>query len=397
MIPKISLRDALANKDLLGHALVGESFAAWRAVLIGLMGEELTDEEAVIFERHTERKPPAERVREANFICGRRSGKDTATATLVAYLAGCVEWPSLSRGEIGKVICVGPDTSQALIQSRYILGVLEASPLLSKRIINATADSIELDNQIRIEVRGCSYRRLRGSTAIAIVCSESAFWHDENSSNPDSEILQALRPCVATTTGMIFQISSPYAKRGTLFDSYRRYWGKEGSTLIVKGETRAFNPTIPEAEIVRAYAEDPDAARAEFGGEFRDDIQAFVSRETVEACVSEGVRERQPSAAFSYKAFVDPSGGSVDSFALCVGHWESDMVVVDALHEIHAPFAPESAVEELCETLRRFRISTVSGDRYAGAWPSDSFGRRRFCTSPRNWTPRVCSRNCCRD
>jgi hypothetical protein len=44
MKPKISLREALSDPGLLGNILAGDSWKAWRVILIAAMGEELTDE-----------------------------------------------------------------------------------------------------------------------------------------------------------------------------------------------------------------------------------------------------------------------------------------------------------------------------------------------------------------
>jgi hypothetical protein len=43
-----------------------------------------------------------------------------------------------------------------------------------------------------------------------------------------------------------------------------------------------------------AYNNDPAWAAAEYGGEFRDDICSFVTREAVVAIVSAGISERPP-------------------------------------------------------------------------------------------------------
>lgn len=382
MRARISLREALADPQLLGHALAGDSFALWRTILIATMGEPLSEGERARFREFTDRDPPDEPVREAAFIVGRRGGKDRTASALVAYLATCCEWPMLAKGETGRVIAIAPDQSQARIQFGYVLGVLEGSPTLSKTIIHATTDTIELENRIVIEVRAANYRRLRGVTCVGVIASESAFWYDDASSNPDSEILRAVRPSLLTTGGVLLQISTPHAKRGELYQSFKRHYGKDSRVLVVKGASLDFNSTLDRAEIERAYADDPAFAAAEYGGEFRDDIAAFVSREVLDACVDVGVAERQPAAAFRYRAFVDPSGGSADSFALAIGHWESDAVVIDCLREITAPFSPESAVEELCLDLARYRVTSVSGDRYAGLWPTDQFQKRGISYEP---------------
>jgi len=39
------------------------------------------------------------------------------------------------------------------------------------------------------------------------------------------------------------------------------------------------NPTIPEEVVSHAYEQDAAAARAEYGAQFRSDVETFVSRE----------------------------------------------------------------------------------------------------------------------
>ena len=66
----------------------------------------------------------------------------------------------------------------------------------------------------------------------------------------------------------------------------------------------------------RHAAEDEAAASAEYGAEFRRDVEAFLTREGVEAVVAPGRRELLPVAGADYVAFCDPSGGSHDAMAL---------------------------------------------------------------------------------
>ena len=66
------------------------------------------------------------------------------------------------------------------------------------------------------------------------------------------------------------------------------------------------------------------AAAAEYGAEFRRDIESFVSREALAACVVPDRVELPPVSSCHYTGFVDPSGGSQDSFTLAVAHRESD-------------------------------------------------------------------------
>jgi hypothetical protein len=93
----------------------------------------------------------------------------------------------------------------------------------------------------------------------------------------------------------------------------------------------------------------------------------------MEACVATGVTVRSPLASVAYRAFVDPSGGSSDAMTLAIAHIEERRVVLDCLLERKAPFSPEAAVAEFAGTLKAYRCSAVTGDRYAGEWPRERF------------------------
>jgi hypothetical protein len=54
------------------------------------------------------------------------------------------------------------------------------------------------------------------------------------------------------------------------------------------------NPSVPQRIIDEATERDPASAAAKYGAQFRTDVESFVNREAVEACVSRGVRERPP-------------------------------------------------------------------------------------------------------
>jgi hypothetical protein len=338
------------------------------------MGEPLTDDEQEVFRRYTgNRAPPTEPIREAAFVVGRRGGKDRAISVLAAYLATCCDWPMLTKGERGTLLIIAPDREQAAIQFNYIAGALESSPLLSQRITAPTSESIALDNGITIEVRAANYRRIRGLTCIAAICSESAFWMNENSANPDTEILRAVRPSLLTTSGMLCQISTPYARQGELWNAFSRHFGKDGDVLVVNGTSRDFNPTLPEADIARAYQDDPEAAAAEYGGEFRNDLSSYIDRAAVMACVNGNVREIGPRGG-RYHAFVDPSGGRGDSMCMAIAHEEDDdRIVIDVISERIPPFSPDDVVAEFASTLRRYSVSSVTGDRYGAEWTAEAF------------------------
>jgi hypothetical protein len=374
---RTTLRTALSDSNLLGRALAGESWAAWRALLLAAMGEKLKPLELEHYRRLTGRaEPPPDRVSELWVIAGRRGGKSRAIATLLAYI-GCLcdHRAKLASGEKGIALCLAPSQAQAGIVLDYVGGILRESPILKQLIVRETAETIELDNRITIEVRAASFRRLRGPTLVAVVLDELAFFHSDESANPDVEIINAIRPALGTTGGLLACISSPYARRGELWAAFKDEYGEKGdaSILVAKGATRDLNPSYEQAKIDREYERDAAYAAAEYGGDFRTDVETFLAHEVVAQCIEPGVFERPYEPRHKYIGFVDPSGGSGDSFTLAIAHKEGETSVIDAVRERRSPCEPPMVVEEFSHTLRRYHVNTVEGDHYAGEWPASIF------------------------
>ncbi|SDR31249.1 hypothetical protein SAMN05519103_01924 [Rhizobiales bacterium GAS113] len=378
MKPRVTLRYAFADPQLLGGALPGASWQMWRTLLIASMGEPLLRSERSLFHELTGRDAePGDCVEELWSIAGRRSGKTRAAATLAAY-PGCLcdHKEALAPGERGVLPILAASTTQATRAFNHLVGILTASPILSTEIETQMSDITKLKTGIDVEIRPANFKTIRGITAIGAIADEVAFWNIEGAANPDSEILDALRPALATTGGPLIVISSPYAKRGELYGAFRRHYGANGDRLVLvaKGASRTFNPTLPQKVVDRAYERDAAVASAEYGGEFRNDVAAFVNREVVEACVAPGRYELPPVSGVRYIGFVDPSGGSADAMTLAIGHKDKDgRAILDAVRERRPPFSPEDVVAEFADLLDSYRVHRITGDRYAGEWPRQRF------------------------
>jgi hypothetical protein len=345
-------------------------------------GGSLTNDERDLFTQLTQRvQEPLERVEELWAIVGRRGGKTRAAAALAAYLAACVNYnDQLAIGERGLVLCLAQNQKQANVSFSYIAGLFRAIPALAELVEAETADTLRLSNNIEIEVRAASFRGLRGVTAVAVIADEAAFWAADGSANPDTEILNAVRPSLATTGGPLVVISSPHARRGEVWKTYRSSFGPNGDPriLVLQGKSRDLNPTLPQAVVDRALERDRGSAAAEYLAEFRTDLEAFVAREVVEAAVDPGVFERPPIEGVIYYGFTDPSGGSADAMTVAIAHLDAQTLTLDALREFTPPFSPEAVVYEISQLLSRYRVGTVTGDRYAGEWPREAFARHRI-------------------
>jgi hypothetical protein len=319
-------------------------------------------------------------VREFYAVVGRGAGKSRIVALIATWYASRPY--HRAPGEHIYVGIFGPDRKQAAITFRYVIGLLRSDSTLEALIVSETKDSVELSNGIVIEVITASVAAPRGRAYALAIVEEAAFLPTDTSVNPDVELLRALRPALARVPGsLLVVVSSPYARRGVLWDAWKRLHGQpDGAAVFVQAPTLELNPTFDQEAVARAYEEDPASAAAEFGGQFRSDVGSFVSREALEAAVVTGRIELPPLTMHRYFGFVDPSGGTADSFTAAVAHIEKrdgqEVRVLDAVREIKPSFSPEQAVRDLSVFLKSYRVARVEGDRYAGEWPREQFRKQ---------------------
>jgi hypothetical protein len=344
-------------RNLLGASIRNrESWRPWRALLAASFGLPLDPYQAELFRQCTGRRvPPGAPAAYLWLVIGRRGGKSFSMALTAVFLAAFRDWRKyLSPGERAIVLLIAADRGQAQILHRYCQGIL-SPPILQSMVLNVTAGEIELKGGVTIEVVTRSYRTVRGRSVCVAVLDELAFWRDDDSANPDSEVLNAVRASMATfgSDAMVIAGSSPYARRGVLWDAFRRWHGKDDArNLVWQAATRVMNPTVSQDFVDKEFERDPASANAEYGAEFRSDVAEFVSMNVLDGCTADGVFELPPMSGTAYVAFVDPSGGSSDSMTLAIAHRDKfGISILDCIREVRPPFSPESVVDEFCETL----------------------------------------------
>jgi hypothetical protein len=380
MAVKFNILHAMNSPDLwAGWFKRPETWQPWKVFLSVLFGLQLTDEDFALYRECTGRGTRnAAGYTEAWLICGRRAGKSFILALIACYLAVFKDWrPYLAPGEVGTIKIIATDKKQARVIHRYCRALLTKVSAFSELIDRDTDEEIVLNNSITIEIQSASFRTVRGFTLIAALCDEISYWRsDDNFANPDAEILNALRPAMATVPGSFFlAASSPYSRRGELWKAYRQYYANDNSrALCWVAPTRTMNPTVSQRIIDDALEEDPARGAAEYMAEFRSDIETFVQREVVEAAVIPERYELPCIYGPRYYGFVDPSGAAADAMTLAISHREPDgSGVVDCLRERRPPFSPEQVVAEFSDVLKAYKITRITGERWGGEWVAEAF------------------------
>jgi hypothetical protein len=376
--------------------LTGSTWASWRVVAKVLDGLPLDAEDQRLYEQCTGRtRPPAEPPGEFHAICGRRSGK-SRLASVLAIRAASRRY-QLAPGERAIVGVAASDRTQAKILYDYASEPFRDSAdlrgkvhrgwqALAQLVTRRTRFALDLQTGVSLEVRTADYGTIRGKTYALVIADELAFWSRDDGTNPASEVLNAVRPGLATLNGQLVGISSPFAKSGPLWDVYDRYFGKDDDRVLVwRAPSRVMNPTLPERIVLDALERDETSARAEWLAEFRDDLSTYISSDAIRAVVNSGRGEYAPLAAplaeCDYLAFCDPAtGGGTDSMALAIAHVEQEsdgrfIAVVDLVREVRPPFNPEDVTRDFAAIVRTFDIAAVRGDRFAGGWTEAAFAR----------------------
>ncbi len=369
---ELNIIQSLTDKKLLGQFLDPATFSSWLTLLRAFFALKPEPGDMELYKTSTGRDEwPTHPASELFGICGVRSGKSYTISLLALYLSFFRKY-TLAKGEKAYILIVSPTKKQSGIIKSYLSGFLYDHPLLKGHIVRETTEEIELDNNIVISTLASDFKSLRGFTGAAAIVDEGAYLSVEGS-KPDVEVIRALRSRLINLQGPLIVIGSPYAKRGEMYKAYKKHYGRDGSdTLVWKSPSRVMNPTLSQKVIDKAMLEDPEAAKADYLAEFRSDISSYIDQTILESVIVPGRYELPPISTIKYRAFIDPAGGSgQDSMTLAIGHSEGGLQIIDAIREIRPPFSPENSIAEFSKLLKRYRIRSVTGDRFGGEWPRE--------------------------
>lgn len=336
---------------------------------------------------------------------GRRSGKSKIGGLIGGFEASLSGLEAVcSPGELPMLSICSPTKDQSKIILSYTRAAL-ASELLNNEVVDDVRGQFTLANGVTVRVLTGEFRRVRSFTQIAVIVDEAAFFGTtEDSKNSDTELIRSIRPSLVTTHGRLIAISTKYKPSGWCYSTWKRHFGNDASSILVwDAASRVMNPTLSQADIDAEIEEDPTAARAEFLNEWREDIEDYLPRSSIEACVSTGRKQLLRRPGMSYVGFADVSGGRQDPMALCIGHRESHSrkVVIDLLRQWPTPCNPLTVVGQIAHELKQYGLAACCGDRYAAEYNRQTFRDNgiRYMASEQNKSelylaliPVICSR-----
>jgi len=374
----VTILDAIADPNLF-QPFLGDlgSWQNWLGALAAMYGLEVAEPQRLMVRKCTGRKMlPDAGFLKALFLVGRRSGKSRIAAVVAAFEAALSGREKLlAKGETGIVAVVSPTRAQSRIVHSYVRAIFEV-PLLKDEVVAETATGFELRNGVRIEILTGDHRSIRGFNLLACIIDEACFfaYSEESKVKSDTELVRAVAPGLATTGGRLLAISSPYARKGWSYRTFEKCFGNNTTpTLVWNAPSRTMNPTLPQQVVDDAMAEDLQAAKSEYLGEFRDDVAEFLPRSLIEGLVVRGRRELVPREQTVYYAFADLSGGRADDAALAIAHRADRKVVLDLLRRYRPPFSPQEVIRQMADELRKYHLRRVTGDNYGAEFCASAF------------------------
>ena len=323
-----------------------ELWHAWRVLLIASMGERLTATERETFTALTGRPhEPDQRVEEFVAVVGRRGGKSRAMSTLAAYIAALCKH-DLVPGEVGIVFCIAPGPTPSRHRPRLLPRRLRTmpNPQTTDRQPHRRHPRTHQRHYHRSACTHSSDDCVDQPTS-PLSADEAAFWYsDEYSANADVEILNAVRPGLATTSGPLIIASVPIRQAWRFVGCAPPSLRNDGdpSSSSRKAHHATSTQSLTQSVVDRALARDHAAASCR-----------------IPCTIPQRPRDVRPVTKSSRPASVITSNGTprhtttllrlcrsvrwhrADSFTLAIGHRDGERFIIDAIREVR-PRSPPS-------------------------------------------------------
>jgi len=297
---------------------------------------------------------------------GRRSGKTTVTACIIAYETYRLlnkycpqEYYGIMPEDEITFTCVATSRDTAAFLFKKVVGHIERSEFFRKFRTKSTSQWINLRTQrdidrygthgrssISVRVSACSAKGLRGANNMIVALDEMSFFFlDETTGqkkpgaegdHDDRSVYEAATPSVAKfkspsgdrPEGKIICISSPGAKSGKFYEEYERGFAENSEDLLViQAPSWEIDPNLSTTYLKNKYKQNPITFRSEFGAEFSDRLFGWIEDpQIVRQCIVPGLHFKQNSMERVPHFMGIDIGMKKDGTAIAVCHWVKEMV-----------------------------------------------------------------------
>jgi hypothetical protein len=148
--------------------------------------------------------------------------------------------------------------------------------------------------------------------------------------------------------------------------------------------TAEMNPAIDPDWLEERRREDPELYAREFEAQWIDGASSYLDSADVVACVRGGVDKLAAAHGVNYVASLDP-GYSVDSFAVAIGHKDSEGAVIDGVWtwRKHGHERTLDAIADVCHAYKMTRVTT---DQHCAVPIVEGLAKRSIIAVLKPWT-----------
>lgn len=211
-------------------------------------------------------------------LCARQTGKSTVSKLLGVHQA--TQYPSQL------VLMAAPSLRQSGELFRGCLKLLKEAEVPLPKIAAESALRVELNNGSRIIALPGSEATIRGYSAANLVVVDEA-------SRVGDDLIAAIRPTLATTSGRLIALSTPMGRRGWFYLEWSSGHNWERSEVKASDCAR-ISPEFLEDE---RRSLGPHVYAQEYENAFHDDDSAVFDSELIERAISPDVLPLWPLEA----------------------------------------------------------------------------------------------------
>lgn len=313
----------------------------------------------------------------ALLLCGIRSAKSLIAAAAGVWLSQTCDLSQLGAGETARVPIVSLKLDLAQVVRRHLEGNVLAKPKLRALLVcEPTADTVTLRHPSGrpVEIMTVAGSKAGGSLVgrwlAGIVFDEAPrmVGADEGVIN-----LTDMRESIAGRLlpgALELLIGSPWAPFGPAWELTQKGLGKPSRELVVvKAPAYRMNPVWWTAErCAELKKRNPDAYHTDVEAEFHSPEESLFPLAVLDA-ITRQQTHIAPEMGYDYRAAMDP-GTRGNAWTLVVTTLRGGKKCL-AYHRQWigskvAPLSPKEVLAEVAEDLKRYGITLVETDQYAG-------------------------------
>jgi hypothetical protein len=315
-------------------------------------------------------------------LAGIRAGKSLLAAALAVRASQTCDLSGLGPGDQARVSVLSLRKDLADVVLSHICGNMLSKPRLRALLVGEpTADGVVVRHPSgrEVEIKVVAGARA-GATLVARWSAGAIFDEAPRMIGADDGVVN-LDDARAAVMGrllpgaQVFEIGSPWAPFGPIYNMVQEHWGKPSASLVVlRATSPSMNPVWwTPARVAELREKNYQVYRTDVLGEFAEPESTLYPLAELERATRAEPTERPPEAGAAYSAAMDPATRSnAWTFVIAQRTWEPSRYVVALARQWKprpgAPLSPAAVMADIAAVCRAYGVGEVRTD----GWSSDA-------------------------